>query len=67
VKTPKTVGQAITDTIKTGRRWSLNGFPGLILGTPTEFRDHCMKRVKTWKNSRQFLEYIDLEYDARFK
>jgi hypothetical protein len=64
---PKTIGEAIADTVKTGRRWGLKGFPGLILGTPAEFREHCMKRVKTWKNSAQFLENIDREYDARFK
>lgn len=65
--TPKTVGEAIADTMKTGRRWSLKGFPGLQLGTPEDFRNHCMEHVRHWKNSETFISMIDAQFDARFR
>lgn len=63
---PETIGEAIADTMKTGRRYGLKGFPGSQLGTPDDWRNHCMERVKHWKNSDTFLRLIDLEWDKRF-
>ena len=67
MKTPKTIGEAIADTMKTGRRWSLKGFPGLQLGTPEDFRNHCMERIKHWKNSDTSIAMIKAQFDVRFR
>lgn len=64
---PKTIAEAITDTMKTGRRWRLKGFPSLTLGTPEDFRNHCMQKIKEWKNSDTFIRHLESEWDKTWK
>jgi transposase len=63
---PETVAEAIADTMKTGRRWGLRGFPGLTLGTPEDWRNHCMQSIRHWKNSDLFIRSIEAEWDKHW-
>ncbi len=63
---PETIAEAIADTMRTGRRWSLRGFPGLTLGTPEDLRNYCMQYVRHWKNSDEFIRKVNGEYDKVF-